>query len=388
MKYPLIAMFITYTVFSIANCFSNLFLTTYIWKQHNSLMIVGGFQAFSFLFTFVGIIIGAYLIKWQGSRVNFLCSSMIALILYVFLINIPSPSISYVSIAGIFNGLYIGLFFAGMNFYSLWFSQHEELSGVISLQYFINASVQLLIPPFAGWLIYTNGYQLAFLLAVFIIMIQMTCSVLTPQIRIRYPFRKKGFFIPENKQMRHLGLSAASFGFFYAFVFMSVSVFVYLNVQNESTLGELNMLFALLTVVTYFILGKKLLQPYRETIGILGVIISTVVTFTLFFPYPLSFIVFNVIISVSLPMMWIPTFTLHFSTIKNQVQLSNANPLTKMMELLVFREFYLCIGRVLFLLLLIVSVTYISNGYLTILVMLLSFMPACLFLFGKRTSNN
>ena len=384
MKYPLVAMFITFTVFAVANSFSNLFLTTYIWKHHSSLTIVGLFQIASFFFTFVGILIGAFIIRWQGSRLNFIISSSFALGLYSFLTMVPISKTSDVVLAGVANGLYIGLFFAGMNFYSVWFSEQEELSSVISMQYFINATVQLLVPVLSGWFIFLHGYNKAFILAVIIVLVQMFCSIATPQVRIREPYRRKGFFIPENQKMKSLGVSAASFGFFYAFVYMSVSVFVYMNVQKESTLGEWNTIFALLTVLTYFLLGKKMLQPFKETIAVLGVIISTVVTFTLFFPYSIAFIIFNVIISISLPMMWIPTFTLHYQTIKEQVHRARANPLTLMMQLIVFREFYLCVGRVLFLLLLLVTVTYVTNVFLAILVMFLSFMPVCIYLFGKR----
>jgi YQGE family putative transporter len=388
MKYPLVAMFATFTIFSIANSFSNLFLSIYIWKQHQDLLIVGWYQVCSFLFTFIGIICGAYLIRLFGSRVNFLTSSIVAFGLYMYLMMVPMDSPFLVSLAGIANGLYIGMFFSGMNFYSLWFSDNKQLSKVISLQYSINGIVQLVIPPMAGWIIHEKGYIIAFFTAVMIIFIQVLCSIVTPQVKIRYPFRRKGFFVPTNKKMAFLGLSSASFGFFYAFVHMSISIFVYVFVKNESTLGEWNMLFGFLTVSTYFILGKTLLQPYRELIGTLGVIFSTVITLTLFVPYPASFIVFNVIVSISLPMMWLPTFTRHFSTIQHQVKLSKANPLTKMMELLVFREFCLCIGRLSFLFILLLNLTIIKNELLSVLIFFLCFMPASLFLLGKKVNMN
>lgn len=385
MKFPLVAMFGTFVIFSMANSFSNLFLSIYIWKHHANLITVGWFQLCSFLFIFLGVLFGAFLIRWVGSRINFLTSSLTALSLYIFLILGSIDSLLTISLAGMVNGLYIGLFYAGLNFYSLWFSEQDNVSKVISLQYFINGIVQLVTPPLAGWIIYSKGYDAAFLVAVSILFIQTLCSTVTPQVRIRRSFRRKQFFIPENRKMGFVGLSSASFGFFYAFVHLSVSVFIYMFIQNEWVLGEWNMLFALCSVITYFILGRSLLQPYGEIFGTLGVIISTVITLSLFIPYPTTFIVFSAVISVSLPMMWIPSFTRQFQAIQQEVQRSSANPLTKMMQLLVFREFSLCLGRIAFLILLIINFTLIHHHALSVLIMFLCFMPAALFLFAKKS---
>lgn len=387
MKFPLLAMLGTFSIFSMANSFSNLFLNIYIWKLHSSLITVGWFQIFSFLFVFFGFLCGAFLIRWAGSRINFLVSTTIALSLYIFLFAGSINSFSHIAVAGMMNGMYIGLFFAGLNFYSLWFSERDNVSKVISLQYIINGVVQFITPPMAGWIIHTKGYEAAFLTAIVILLIQTFCSTATPQVKIRSSFRRKGFFVPENQHMRNVGLASASFGFFYAFVHMSISIFIYMFVQNEWTLGEWNMLFAIFSVITYFFLGKSLMRPYQESLGTLGVIISTIITLTLFVPYPAAFIVFNAVISVSLPMMWIPSFTHQFNTIRQQVQLSSANPLTKTMQLLVYREFSLCLGRLAFLFILIFNLTFIHHVSLSVLVIFLCFMPASLFLLSKKSTD-
>lgn len=83
MKFPLVAILATFTIFSVANAFSNLFLNIYIWKQHTNLITVGWFQLFSFSFIFVGFLCGAFVIRLFGSRQNFIFSSCIALGLYI-----------------------------------------------------------------------------------------------------------------------------------------------------------------------------------------------------------------------------------------------------------------------------------------------------------------
>lgn len=295
---------------------------------------------------------------------------------------------SFLSLAdcGIMNGLYMGLFFAGLNFYSLWFSGKDQLSKVISYQYIINGVMQFCTPLLAGWVIHVKGYETAFFTAILFLCIQTLFSTATPQVKIRYPYHRKGFFIPENRKMGYVGAGAASFGFFYAFIHMSVSIFIYMFVQSEWILGEWNMLFALCSIITYFLVGRTFMQPYKEIVGTLGVLTSTVITLTLFVPYPAAFIVFNAIISVSLPMMWIPSFTQQFQTIQHQVQQSRANPLTKMMQLLVFREFSLCLGRVFFLIVLIFNLTFITLPSLALTIIFLCFMPTCLFLFSKKAN--
>jgi hypothetical protein len=168
---------------------------------------------------------------------------------------------------------------------------------------------------------------------------------------------------------------------------MSLSIFIFNFLQNEWNLGEWNTFFALLTIGTYILLGKSLLKPFEEILGTIGVILSTMITFVLFIPSPITFIVFNAIISVSLPMMWRPSFAQQFKTIQNQSVRSSSNPLTKTMELLVYREFTLCIGRLAFFILLICSQFFIGEYFLYLLIVLLCFMPAATFVLSQKSKE-
>lgn len=384
MKFPLIAMMSTFAIFSVVYSISNLFINIYIWKHHTSLVHVAWFQFFSFLFVFIGFLCGALAIRMLGSRINFLLCSMVALSLYIYLLFGKIDSLVDLTWGGMLNGLYIGLFYAGLNFYSIWFAGKNDLSRVISLQYIINGLAQMITPPVIGWVIYSHGYSTTFTLAVGILLLQTLLSVATPQVRIRNDFMKKGFFIPSNRQLGYMGVSAASFGFFYAFVHMSVGVFVYLFLKDEWLLGEWNMVFALLSLVTYYILGRRLMQSHYEIVGTIGVLVSTLVTMTLFFSYPISFVVFNAVISVFLPLMWVPTYSNQLDTIRNQAIQSNANSLTKMMELLVFREFSLCAGRLAFFTILMICVMIGQSSSLYLLLVFLCFMPTALFVLSKK----
>jgi YQGE family putative transporter len=377
-------MMSTFAIFSIVYSISNLFINIYIWKHHSSLVHVAWFQFCSFLFVFIGFMCGAIVIRFIGSRINFLLSSVTALILYAYLLTGRIDTWMDMAWAGLFNGLYIGVFYAGLNFYSIWFSERKQMSKVISMQYAISGIAQMITPLIIGWVIHAKGYSMAFSIAVGILLLQTILSTATPQVRIRKDFRKKGFFIPSNRRLGYMGISAASFGFFYAFVHMSVGVFIYMYLQDEFLLGEWNMLFAFLSVVTYYVLGRTLMQSHQEILGTLGVLMSTIITMTLFFSYPVSFVVFNAVISVFLPMMWVPAYTNQLNTIRHQAHQSRANPLTKMMELLVFREFSLCVGRLAFFTILMICVVMGQSSSLYIVLIFLCFMPTALYVLSKK----
>lgn len=388
MRFPLLAMLSTFAIFSVAYSFSNLFLNIYVWEHNTTLYSVGLFQFSSFLFIFLAFMAGAYVIYFFGSRVNFLLSSILSLSLYVFLMYSGElSSISSIILAGALNGCYIGLFFSGLNFYSIWFSEQSRIANIIGYQYIINGTAQIITPFCLGWIIYTYSYQHAFILAIMILFLQTIFSTITPQVRFRSPFQQKRFFMPENRKIRYLGVSAASFGFFFAFVQMSLSIFIFNFLQNEWDLGGWNMVFAFLTIITYLLLGSSLLKQFEELIGTIGVILSTIITFILFIPSPIAFIVFNAIVSVSLPMMWRPSFAHQFKTIKDQSGRTSSNPLSKTMELLVYREFSLCIGRLGFFILLVASHFFIGQYFLYALIVLLCFMPTGLFVLSHKSSS-
>ncbi|EGL83489.1 hypothetical protein CathTA2_0954 [Caldalkalibacillus thermarum TA2.A1] len=384
MGVPLVFMFVTFSFFAVAYSFSTLFLNIFVWKQQASLVLLGFFQLCSFLFTFIGFALGAYVIHKTGSRLNLIISSLTALTLYLYLLLGSFDHPPSIAVAGVLNGLYIGLFFAGLNFYSLWFAEQDRLTWVMSLQYVLSGLAQLFTPPVAGWLILHLGYDAAFMAALSVLGCQTLSSVLTPQVRISQAYRRKGFFIPATRRMGFVGLSAASFGFFFSFVHMSLSIFIYCFLHNEWHVGEWNMLFACLSVLTYFVLGCQLLQSCQHLLASLGVLASTIMTFTLFIPSPLVFIIFNAVISISLPMLWVPALTKQFETIRLHVRLSTANPLTKMMELLVFREFWLCVGRMLFFILFMLAFSVLTHQGLAVLLIVLCFMPAAIYVLSLK----
>ncbi|WP_202081207.1 hypothetical protein [Caldalkalibacillus salinus] len=383
MKLPLIAMYITFSVFAMTNVCSTIFLSVYVWKQQESFFMISAFYFFTFLFVFIGVMVGAFFMFWFGSRWTFLCSSFTALGMYLFFWTEGELSLQAVALAGILNGLFIGLFYAGFNFYSLWFASQERLSNVLSLQYIINGVMQIVVPPIIGWIIFVYSYHVFFVTALLILLVQACCSSLIPQVRIRFPFRRKEFFIPLEEGMKGLGFSSAAYGFFLSFIHMSLGVFVYLYVQNEWALGGWNMLFACISVFTYYMLGRTFLKPFGDVLGMIGVIISTAATLTLFFHVPVTYIVFNTVISASLPMLWVPAFTQHFHHIFALGKASSANTLTKVMQLLVFREFSICIGKLSFIALLLFQILYFSPS-LSLIVFFLCFMPVAIYVLGHK----
>lgn len=128
----------------------------------------------------------------------------------------------------------------------------------------------------------------------------------------------------------------------------------------------------------FWLVGRKLNHSNREIFLCMGMISSVVVTLTLLVPVPQLFILFNLIISVSLPMIWVPAKSTHYSQmiiLANKQAHMNTSRLGKMMQLLVFREFSISLGRISFFLLMVIGFDFGLGSSYYAMIILACFMP-------------
>ena len=125
---------------------------------------------------------------------------------------------------------------------------------------------------------------------------------------------------------------------------------------------------------------RMLKQSNRDVFLGMGMLSCTIVTLALLVPVPELFILFNLIISVSLPMLWVPAKSTHYSqmiVLAQRLTGLSEGRLGKMMQLLVFREFSISLGRIVFFLLMVIGFDFgLSTSYYVMLFL------ACLMPFG------
>jgi YQGE family putative transporter len=103
------------TVFSSILAFSNIYINIFLWSQGKRLADIGIFNAFVFVFIFVGMVTGAYIMRWVNSRLTFVLSSTALAGVFLFFISQEENMVHYVIPLGALYGTSLGLYYSGFN---------------------------------------------------------------------------------------------------------------------------------------------------------------------------------------------------------------------------------------------------------------------------------
>lgn len=383
---PLRSLFTVQLTFSIIYAFANLFLNIYLWDTGRSFWNIGVFNLFSVVSIFLASLLGAYLLQWMGTRSTFIWSSLLALFLFLYLFQAGANAIHVLPLLGMLYGGYVGLFYIGFNLQILWLSKESNRSLLIGLESAITTMAQLLTPLCAGFFITSHGYPNTFLFITGLLLIQFILSFGIPRMRMTEPYRKRYFFLAENERMAQIGFASAAYGFYFAFVQMSYGLFFYFLIRDELQLGVWNFIFGSVSAFMYWFVGRTLKQTNREIFLGMGMIASMVITLALLLSAPFWFVLFNLTVSVSLPMLWIPTKSNHYTLmieLAEQYEIKAGSRLGRMMQLLVFREFSISLGRICFFLLMVVGFDFGWGASYYLMLVLACFMPLGIWLLGK-----
>jgi len=387
---PLKALFLVQFVFSIIFAFANLFMNIYLWTHGKSFWNIGVFNLFSVHSIFLCSLVGALALHRWGTRSTFIFSSLLALCLFSYLFISDLSEMSVIPILGLLYGGYIGLFYIGFNLQILWLSRDENRSTLVGLESTLGTLAQLLTPVAAGYFITTQGYKEAFLFIIGLLVLQFFLSLRIPMMRTTAGFRKRYFFLAENETMADLGFTSAAYGFFYAFIQMSYGLFLFFLVRDELQLGVWNFIFGGVSALMYWMVGRMLKQSNREIMLGMGMLSCTIITLTLLVPVPELFILFNLVISVSLPMLWVPAKSMHYTQmviLAKKLTDSNESRLGKMIQFLVFREFSISLGRILFFLLIVIGFDFGMSTSYYVMILLACLMPFSIWLLAKGSKT-
>ncbi|GAB7386352.1 hypothetical protein BSNK01_01870 [Bacillaceae bacterium] len=323
------------------------------------------------------------LLQRFGSRSTFVSSACFALLLFLALFLQQKQEVKILPFLGGMYGCYIGLFYAGFNLYLLRYSDERNRPYLMGLESAVTSLAQLLTPLAAGYCITRYGYGAAFGVILTLLLLQVTLSCWAPAFNVSASYRLRDFFWPRDAGMAKLGISSAAYGFFFSFIQLSFGIFIYLFVENEFVLGRWNTVFATVSILSYWWTGKVLKQENREWLARMGMILSTVVTFALFVPAPKWFVLYNLVISVALPLLWVPVKSFHFHALAQRSLRANVPPVTWMVQMLVYREFAISLGRILFFLLIVIGFAEGGRFSYYLLLVLTTFMPVGIYVLNR-----
>ncbi|GAB7388407.1 MFS transporter [Bacillaceae bacterium] len=353
------AVLLMNAVFSTVVVFSNIYVNIFLWNQEKSLVSIGLYNAFVFLFVFLGTLFGAYLMKWISSRATFNMSAMFMLFVFGLLITQGNDIARFIPFLGALYGLASGLYYSGFNLFSIFLTNAENRQRFVSLDQLTNRLTSILVPLAFSYIIVRYDYRDTFRLIFLFLILQVVISLFSPRYKSDFSLsslRYRDIW----REYRLVLISIMAFGFFQSMVLLAGSVLLFSYEPRETLVGWYNAFFAFLGILTLLAIGRPVLRRQRMKIAYAGAIVATFMTILLFIPNRVTLIIFNIFAAVALPLIWVPVSVTHYGKIKELAcESENQCDVGLAAHYLLIREFMLNLGRCLFYLLLIAGLDFV-----------------------------
>lgn len=336
-------------------------MNIFIWLSHKK---IAQLIEYNLAFT-VGLFLAFAIVTKvsQATRTTFIVSTGFSFLLFVILLlSGKNLNNSMVLVVGICSGAIIGAYYSGYNMLTTFLTTKSNCSWFVALGESLGNLLSIVVPVLTGWMLSTLGFPTVFTVMVVITLLQFALIVKLPNFT-RIPFAPRAR--RKNKwSKKHFVIFTVLLSFGYLntlYQFGSGWIWYQFN-SNISTVGFFNTLLSLLLVVGY--LSTKKIQIWisenlQIAIGMTGILIG----FFLFAGMQKWSLAIGLsIISISIPLFWVPIQGQQFTWIKKwSSQHEEECSYRNIGNWLIWREFSMALGRILLFLIFILSPSLIHK---------------------------
>ena len=269
-------------VFNLSSTFSSLFLSVYLFVYAKSLPLMCVYTIIRISLFPIFSIIGAKLVKKHSFTFTFslglvlIASSLLYALLATSLFEI-SPY--YVLIAALLTGMGEGLYWFSSNSCSQLVSNPESRARFLSRVGIFNGIAAVLAPIIASIIInYSESELIAYrIILVIIFILYLVVSYISLLIRVKSKDEKydlKEAFSFKDKMWRDHTLAVLIYGFRNSLTLILAGLLVYNAAGDGGTYSNLQVLFAVINILSFVFLTKALRKEYVDITFIFGVIIA------------------------------------------------------------------------------------------------------------------
>lgn len=358
---------------------SNTFVNVYLWKVKSDYAVIGLYNMFAFLAIPLAFWVGGHLIKRWDRVISIRLGVLIMAAFYLTVLSLGKSAAAYVIPLGLLLGTGAGFYWLG--YYVMYF----EITGPDNRDTFNGANGLMIslaaggAPFLAGWLVthQTQGYRLIFSLSLLIFVLAVAVS----------------FFIRGRKCEGELDLGRVwadtraiskwhyvVFSYFFwgireGVVIFLVGLLVFVISANEFTVGVYALLTSILSLLSYYVVGKWIRPVRRERFLFIGAIMLAVSVLPLLIQFRFgTLLALGIGTALFYPFFSIPLVSTSFDVIGESMEKAQLR-----VEYIIIREFAFSLGRLLstFSFVLLVGITTSSLALILYLLVLNLLLLCC-----------
>lgn len=326
---------------------SNTFVNVYLWKVKSDYAIIGLFNLFTFLAIPIAFWIGGHLIKRRDRVLSIRIGVFIMAVFYLTVLMLGKSATAYIVPLGLLLGTGAGFYWLG--YYVMYF----EITGPDNRDIFNGANGLLMsiaaggAPFFAGWLVthQTNGYRLIFSLSLIIFTLAVIVSffICGRKCEGKLDLRSVWTDTRDISKWHYVVFSYFFWGMREGVVIFLVGLLVFVASASEFTVGTYALFTSILSLVSYYAVGKWI-RPHRRGRSLLiGAFMLSVSVLPLLAQLRFgTLLLLGIGTALFYPFFAVPLVSTSFDVIGESMEKARLR-----VEYIIIREFAFSLGRLL-----------------------------------------
>ncbi|MCM3760560.1 hypothetical protein M3212_07130 [Alkalihalobacillus oceani] len=332
---------------ALANSLSNVFVNVFLFRLSDNMYEVALFNFIAYVTWLPAFVFAGWLCKKKDRKIGLIIGGSLQLLFYLAILALAEQAIDWVPLLGFIFGVGSGFYWLSINVLSVDLtSEHNRLwfNGVNGLF----GSLSQMLGPFIAGLIVTflphfYGYQLIFFLSLILFANTIWLTTLLPAYKMEERFRwRKIIDVHHNREWKLLSLAFVGLSFRDGVISFVIVVWVFMVTGSESVLGNFVFVTTLLSVLTYYIVGKCKMSQSKQVLLVAGNLgLSSALSLFLFDVNWGILIAYGIVAAISIPLFEVPFNTM---SLNNIAELDDRG--ATRVELVISREMALSAGRV------------------------------------------
>ena len=332
-------------LFTIAVGLSNTFVNVFIWRIKKDLGAIGLFNLFIYIFLPLTFILAGYISKKRDGVFSLRLGIIFHTLFFLVILIAREESVGFLVPLGSLLGIAGGFYWLGFHLLSFDLTNELNRDTFNSYNGLLGSLGGMTAPLIAGFVIVRmmglSGYYLIFGITLLIFLLIVLISSLLHTRNYQGAFQLYNVIKESSSNWQYLIIGFFFFGIRKGVFMFIINLITYIISESELTVGTITLLGGIVAMLSYQLI-ERVMKPDKRILFIrLGTTMMFIAVLSLLGPINLI----SMIVFVSLVSFFYPFFIVPFNSAG--YNLIDQNKQTKQrIELIVYRELALNLGRV------------------------------------------
>jgi YQGE family putative transporter len=331
----------------VASSISTIFINVYLYKLSGDIYEVALFNFVSYVVWIPSFLFAGWFSKKSDRKMGIVIGIFFQILFYLLILLLGESSSEWTVLLGATFGIGSGFFWLSVNVLSVDFTNQSNRKWFNGVNGMSAAFSQMTGPLAAGWIVEWfnkfSGYYVIFSLSLCLFLLSIGLTSFLPGQKGDSSFQWSSLISTyRSTEWRRLSYVFSTLAFRDGVLSFMIWIWIFLVTGSEGLLGNYAFLMTVLSVVTFYIVGRfgRETRNWRSVV-LASFLFSLAISLLVFDVNYITLLIYGVAAGVCIPVFEVPFNTLSLNSISNFDQNGKLR-----VEMVVSREMALSFGRI------------------------------------------